>query len=268
MLGRDLAALAPETIELIPLTHAEVDVTDFAAVERTIRDVHPQVVVNATGYTQVDRAESEAHQAYAVNAEALVGLAAQCARVGVLLVHFSTDYVFDGRGTRPYLEDDPIGPINLYGKSKWAGEVAVRTGGTRFLLLRTSWLFGPGGRSFPRTMADRARARQATKVVNDQLGRPTYTPDLARATWRAIEQGLTGTFHAANEGEATWYDIARHIFERAGAVDLLRPCTTAEYPTPARRPAYSVLDTGRLATAGIRLPEWTDALERFLALSD
>ena len=264
MLGRDLSALAPPDAQLRGFPHEALDVTDPIQVQRALGDASPDVVINASGFTQVDRAETQVEQAFAVNAGAVAELAARCAEADALLVHFSTDYVFDGKAARPYREEDATGPLNVYGESKLAGEEALRRSSARFLLLRTSWLFGAGGRSFPRTMLERARAQLPTKVVNDQRGRPTYTHDLARATWSAIAKGLTGTWHAANGGEATWYDVARRVFDRAGAGDRLQPCTSAEYPTPARRPAYSVLDTGKLSAAGVALPDWSDALDRFV----
>ncbi len=264
MLGSDLVALAPPGIALSAFTHAQLDVANAAEVERMLRESRPDIVVNATAFTQVDRAESERDLAFAVNARAVGDLATQCARRQTRLVHFSTDYVFDGTATRPYREDDPPNPASAYGASKRAGEDALRASGATHLLLRTSWLFGEHGRSFPRTMWQRATAQQATRVVDDQFGRPTYSRDLALATWAAITAGLTGTYHVANEGEASWFDIALRIFRAADASTFLEPCRTTDYPTPARRPPYSVLDTEKLRRAGIALPAWTDALDRFL----
>jgi dTDP-4-dehydrorhamnose reductase len=266
MLGQDLAALAPAAVHLRPYPHGSVDVCDPGQLDRALGDGAPDVVINASGFTQVDVAETQVDQAFAVNARAVGELASRCAQAGALLVHFSTDYVFDGTARRPYRENDPTGPLNVYGRSKLAGEDAMRGRDARFLLLRTSWLFGPAGRSFPRTMLERAQKRLPTKVVSDQRGRPTYTRDLAEATWSAVAKGLTGIWHVANAGEATWYDVARQVFDRAGAADVLEPCTSAEYVTPARRPRYSVLDTSKLAGAGITLPAWSDALDRFLAI--
>jgi dTDP-4-dehydrorhamnose reductase len=266
MLGSDLVALAPPGITISAFTHAQLDVTNDGSVEHVLAESRPDILVNATAYTQVDRAESEPDLAFAVNARAVGDLAAQCEARGILLVHFSTDYVFDGASARPYREDDPVNPTSVYGASKRAGEDVLRASGAHHLLLRTSWLFGEHGRSFPRTMWDRALAQKPTRVVNDQLGRPTYTKDFARAVWAAIAAGLTGTYHAANEGEASWFDVALRIFSAFGAASCLEPCRTAQYPTPTRRPAYSVLDTGKLQRMGIVLPAWTDALDRFIGL--
>lgn len=265
MLGTDLAATAPRSVELTAAGRAEVDVTDAAAVARALDAARPDWVVNATAYTAVDRAESEREAAFAVNARAVETLGRLCAERGIALAHFGTDYVFPGTGARPYREDDPVSPVNAYGESKLAGEEALRASGARALVLRTQWLFGRHGKSFPRTMWERAAKGQPTRVVSDQRGRPTYTVDLARATWELIGRGATGTYHAANAGETTWFGLAGRVFRTAGAEALLSPCGTADYPTPARRPAYSVLDTTRLEAAlGHALPPWEDAVERFL----
>lgn len=264
MLGSDLVELAPPGSTITAFTHAQLDVTNAGDVERMLGEARPDIVVNATAYTQVDRAESERDLAFAVNARAVGDLATQCEARGIGIVHFSTDYVFDGASARPYSEDDPVNPTSAYGASKRAGEDALRASGARHLLLRTSWLFGEHGRSFPRTMWERATAQTPTRVVNDQIGRPTYTRDLVVATWAAVESGLTGTYHAANEGQTSWFDVAVRIFRAAGAESFLEPCRSIEYPTPALRPAYSVLDTSKLRDAGIALPAWSDALNRFL----
>jgi dTDP-4-dehydrorhamnose reductase len=181
-------------------------------------------------------------------------------------VHVSTDYVFAGTASSPYEEGDPVAPVNAYGASKLRGEEAVLSSGAHTLVLRTQWLFGTAGGSFPRTMWERAVAGLPTRVVNDQMGRPTYTRDLAAATWALIARRAAGIVHVTNGGPpATWFAFAREVFVRAGAEALLAPCTTAEYPTPARRPTYSVLSTTRLETLlGGPLPDWRDGLDRFL----
>jgi len=270
MLARDLMAQAPDGVDLVPPTRAETDVTAEAAVAAALREVRPQVIINCAAYTNVDEAEAERQEAFLVNgvAPGIIGRAASApphrSPLTALVVHFSTDYVFDGRSHRPYREDDPTDPIGAYGASKLAGEQALAASGVTHLIVRTQWLFGLGGRSFPRTMWERATAGKATRVVNDQLGRPTYTVDLARAVWHVIGK-RSGILHIANLGQATRYDVARRVFHAAGVPGLLSPCTTAEYPTPARRPAYSVLDTAKYESlAGTALPRWEDALDRFL----
>lgn len=264
MLGTDLAATVPSGWTLVGLGLEELDVTDHAAVRRVLERERPRWVVNATAYTAVDRAESERDAAFAVNGEAVAALGRACARVDAAVVHYGTDYVFDGRGTRPWREDDATSPVNAYGESKLAGERGLLDSGARALVLRTQWLYGLHGKSFPRTMWERARAGSATRVVADQRGSPTSTVDLARATWQLVAAGTTGLFHAANAGEASWYDVAARVFAEAGRPDLVSPCGTADYPTPARRPAYSVLDGARLRAAGVAMRPWEAALDEFL----
>ena len=266
MLGHDLRTACPAAVELLPLTHADVDVTDQRAVHTIIRGERPDVVINATGYTSVDAAESDSETAFAVNGAA-PGTIGQAARlVDAAVVHFSTDYVFDGEAGRPYAEDVTPNPLNVYGRSKLEGEVRLQASGAALLIIRTQWLFGLHGRSFPRTMWDRASRGERTTVVADQTGRPTYTRDLARAAWRLVSLGARGMLHVANSGTATWYDLASRVFARAGTTELLVPCSAAEYPTPARRPAAAVLDTRRFdQLTGGQMPRWEEALDRFLA---
>lgn len=246
LLGHDLVAAAPGGITVIGLTHADLDITDTQALTAAVAESQPQVVINATGYTAVDRAETERDLAFRVNGDAVGELGRIAARADASVVHFSTDYVFDGTATRPYAEDSPTNPVNTYGASKLAGERALQLSGAQFLIIRSQWLFGIHGRSFPRTMWDRANAGLATRVVSDQTGRPTYTPDLARATWSLIDQSASGVLHVANHGEATWFEVATHIFGRVGRSHLLSPCSSDSYPTTAPRPRYSALDTRRL----------------------
>jgi dTDP-4-dehydrorhamnose reductase len=266
MLGHDLLAEAPAGVELVSPTLDEVDITDPVALGRAVDAARPDWVLNAAAYTLVDEAESATAVAHAVNATAVGIMAAACARRRCRLAHFSTDYVFSGLSRRPYREEDPTAPINAYGASKLAGEQAILASGATALILRTQWLFGEHGRCFPRTMWQRAQARQPTRVVDDQWGRPTSTVDLAGATWSLILREASGIFHVANSGLATWYDVAHRVFEAAERGTLLARCTAVEHPTPARRPAYSVLDTSRVEPVlGGALPAWTDALDRFLA---
>ncbi len=262
MLGTDLVAMAPEEVAVIGKTRAQLDITQAAVVERALDEVKPDVVMNCAAYTRVDDAERERDAAFAVNAEAVRTLA----HLATHVVHFSTDYVFRGDASRPYREDDPRVPLGVYGESKLAGERVLAESGARYTIIRTSWLFGLNGRSFPRTMWERAKAGKPTRVVNDQTGRPAFTRDLAEAVWGLVGHCELPTVHIANAGTATWYDVARRVFEAAGAPELLTPCTTAEYPTPARRPRWSVLDTSRYEDiAGGPLPRWEDALDRFLS---
>lgn len=265
MLGRDLQALAPPGVRLHAVDHADLDITRSDAVAATLDALRPDVVMNAAAYTRVDDAEREVEAAMRVNATAVAELGAACASRGIRVVHFGTDYVFDGRSDRPYAEDAPTSPVNRYGESKLLGERALLASGARALVVRTQWLFGVHGRSFPRTMWQRARAGQATRVVADQTGRPTYSRDLASTVWGMVTLRTEGVVHAANGGQATWYDVAREVFDAVGRPELLSACATNDYPTVAARPAYSVLATDRLErTLGAPLPEWRNALARFL----
>jgi len=259
MLGHDLAASAPPKVTLVPLTRAQLDITRNAAVAAALAELRPDVVINAAAYTLVDRAEAESQAALAVNGAAVGQLGRLARQAKARVVHFSTDYVFDGTATVPYGEECPRHPVNAYGMTKAAGEKDLQSSGATYLIVRTQWLFGEHGTSFPKTMWERAR-------VNDQLGRPTYARDLAAAVWRLIGWSACGLMHLTNHGQATWFDVAARVFARAGRPDLLTPCATADYPTKAKRPRYSVLDTERAEQAlGGALPTWEDAIDRFLS---
>jgi dTDP-4-dehydrorhamnose reductase len=266
MLGTDLIASTPPGVTTLGLDHAALDVSDRAALRAALDGTAPEVVINAAAYTAVDRAESERDRANQVNGVAPGLLGEECGRLGIRVVHFSTDYVFAGTSREPYAETDDVSPINAYGESKLLGERALLSTRAAALVLRTQWLFGHVGRSFPRTMWERATAGQRTRVVDDQHGRPTYTVDLAVATWQLIALGSLGIVHVTNAGPvATWFELAREVFARAGAESLLSACTSRDYPTPARRPAYSALDTARLESLLPRpMPSWQDGLDRFL----
>ena len=266
MLGSDLCAAAPRGTALIPLGLKDADITDRSQVAAVLRDTRPAWVINAAAYTAVDDAETERDVAEAVNGRAPGHIALEAARRQIAVLHVSTDYVFPGTATTPYREEDPVAPVNVYGESKLHGEEAVLASGAHALVLRTQWLFGRSGKSFPRTMWERATAGLPTRVVNDQFGRPTYTRDLAGAVWKLVERRASGVVHVTNGGTpTTWFEVAREVFSRAGAEELLSSCTSADYPTPARRPRYSVLGTERLEKL-LRgsLPDWRDGLDRFL----
>lgn len=262
MLGRELAAeCARRGADARGLAGPDdLDVTDPAAVADALRRESPAVVINATGYTDVDGAETNRELADRVNGAGPGNLARVCRDLDALLVHFSTDYVFDGRAGRPYLVDDEPNPISAYGRSKLAGEHAIVESGCRHLLIRTSWLFAAHGRNFVRTILDLAGRRPALNVVDDQHGRPTYGPDLARMTLDLIDRGAHGTWHAANDGHCTWCDLANAIVEHAQSTCEICPCPTSAYPLPAPRPAFSVLDLA--ATAALIGPprHWKDAV--------
>jgi dTDP-4-dehydrorhamnose reductase len=193
----------------------------------------------------------------------VIGAAAR--DVGARVLHPSTDYVFPGTGTTPWREDDATDPVNWYGATKLAGERALAASGAGHLVVRVQWLFEAHGRSFPRTMWERARAGQATRVVADQFGAPTSTRDLARALWHLMRADARGTVHVASEGHGSWHDVAARVFAAAGRRELLTPCTSADYPTPAVRPGWSVFDLTRMRGLGVAMPRWEDAVDGFVA---
>lgn len=275
-LGASLAAALAPLGAVQALGRSDVDLADPASIEQCIRDIGPDVIVNAAAYTAVDQAEGDQATAMRVNAEAPAVMAQAARARGALLVHYSTDYVFDGLANVPYREDDATAPLGVYGRSKLAGEEAVRHSGARHLVLRTAWLYANEGRNFLNTMLRLAGEGKALRVVNDQRGSPTYVASVAAATAEALriwsESGaargsLSGVYHMTCGGEATWYEFARRIFELAGIAPVaLSPIATRDYPTPARRPAFSVLSNDKLARVfGVRLPHWEAALRQCLA---
>lgn len=250
---------------------ADLDRPD--ALPGLVRQLSPDIVVNAAAYTAVDRAESEPAAAFRINAEAPRKLAEACAERSALLVHYSTDYVFDGLASRPYREDDPKAPLGVYGASKLEGERAIDDSGCRHLIFRTAWVYGNHGANFMRTMLRLGAERGELRVVADQVGTPTPAVLIADVTARVIagSSRAYGTYHLTAEGQTSWHGFATEIFESAHRRGLLArvprvlPIATAEYPTPAKRPAYSRLDTSALRQAfGIALPDWKQGLEQVL----
>jgi dTDP-4-dehydrorhamnose reductase len=267
MLGRDLVdLLAAEDEQAVGLTRADLDIADAAQAREAVARHRPDVVVNCAAWTAVDDAEAREDAALDVNGRAVAHLAAACADRGAALVQISTDYVFDGTADTPYAEDHPAAPASAYGRTKLAGEQAVRAalpdGG---YVVRTAWLYGAHGKSFYRTMLTRALAGSPVNVVDDQRGQPTWTADVARQVHALICAGApAGSYHATSSGEVTWFGFAREIYARAGAdLALVAPTTTAGFPRPAPRPAYSVLGHDGWDAAGIKpIGDWRDALER------
>lgn len=236
--------------------------------------IRPAMVVNAAAYTAVDRAEEDRDAAWRANAEAPGVIARWCEKAGVPLVHYSTDYVFDGQGTRPYREDDATAPLGVYGASKLAGEEAIREAGGRHLIFRTAWVYASHGSNFLRTMLRVGAERDVLRVVADQIGTPTPAALIADVTAQTLQHGggLSGTWHLTATGETSWHGFAEAIFDEAVATGRLRhgpkveAITTADYPTPARRPAYSRLDVSRLQSDfGIALPSWQKGLKRVMS---
>jgi dTDP-4-dehydrorhamnose reductase len=249
------------------------DLDDADALEALVDRIEADEVVNAAAWTAVDRAETEREAAFRANAEAPRALALACARHGARLVHFSTDYVLDGRGTRPYREDDATSPLGVYGASKLAGEDAIRASGADHAILRTAWVYAPRGRNFLLTMLRLGAERGHLRVVADQVGTPTSAALIADATARVVAHParLSGTWHVTAAGQASWHGFAEAIF--AGAVErgllarapVVEAIATADYPTPAARPAWSVLDTSRLQREfGIVPADWREGLARTL----
>ncbi|MGN6112642.1 MAG: dTDP-4-dehydrorhamnose reductase [Luteimonas sp.] len=277
-LGTELRRSLAEQGEVVAATlsgavaSAPCETADFSqpdTLPALLERVAPAIVVNAAAYTAVDRAEQDVELAFRINAEAPDVLAAECARRGAAFVHYSTDYVFDGQGTRPYREDDATAPLGVYGASKLAGEVAVRTSGARHMIFRTAWVYAAHSHNFMRTMLRVGAERDALRVVADQVGTPTPAALLADVTARALraEAAPSGLWHATPSGLTSWHGFAEAIFEGAVARGLLpraprvEAIATADYPTPAARPAYSVLDCGALQRDfGIALPDWREGL--------
>lgn len=254
------------------------DLADLPGLARTVQDWAPEVIVNAAAYTAVDKAESEREQAFRVNAEAVGVLAEAAAASGALLVHYSTDYVFPGQGVTPWRETDDVGPLNVYGQSKLAGEQAIQASGCKHLIFRTCWVYAARGNNFARTMLRLASERDTLGVIDDQFGAPTGAELIADVTAHAIvatrrDAALSGLYHLAAAGETTWCGYARFVLEQAAAAgvalkvsaEAVNALTTDAYPTPAKRPANSRLDTHKLEKAfGLRLPDWQQGVARML----
>ncbi len=272
------AALTPE-IEVVAAGRPDLDLEHPANAAAAIRAARPDLVVNAAAFTAVDRAEAEPERAFAVNRDGAVAVAAAAAALNVPLIHLSTDYIFAGTKSGPYVETDATGPLNVYGASKLAGEIAVRQAHQRALILRTSWVYSPFGTNFVKTMLRLGRERPMLRVVDDQWGSPTSALDLADAILRLApmiegDPRASGIYHLAGAGVTTWCGLARHIFEMSHALDgprpLVVPVSSADYPAPARRPLNSRLDcTAFAAVFGFSLGPWREgvrtAVSRFMA---
>jgi dTDP-4-dehydrorhamnose reductase len=263
MLAQALRPLLPRAVFL---GRDELDVTAADECARLLAELRPRLVFNLAAYTRVDDAETHEEQAAAVNAAGAGNVARACRAIGARLVHLSTDYVFDGQGTRPWTEDDATGPISAYGRTKLLGEALVERGHTDVLVVRTSWLYGDGGPNFVDTMLRLARERDEIRVVADQSGSPTWTHELAEALLLLGEGGFRGLCHFAGSGQTTWHGFAQRILARTGFGGRLVPVSTEEFPRPAPRPRHSVLDTSRYRLWTGREPRpWQDALDEFLA---
>jgi dTDP-4-dehydrorhamnose reductase len=272
-LRRTLAPLA----EVVAVDYPEINLTDTPALRQFVAGTRPAVVVNAAAYTAVDKAETETELCRQINAVAPGVLAGEAKKIGALMVHYSTDYVFDGAKTSPYVETDAPNPMGAYGQSKLEGDRAVKASGADHLIFRLCWVYGARGQNFMLTMQRLAREREKLRVVGDQFGCPTWSRMIAETTALALKQvlagadrsGFNGEYHLAASGQTNWHGFASRIIEwmpeaerKCRAVEKI---ATAEYPTPARRPAYSVLDCGKLRkTFGLRLPDWEASLRQVL----
>lgn len=281
-LRRTLACLG-RVVALGRATQPALDLLQPDTLRQTLREIRPDIIVNAAAYTAVDKAESEPDAAHRINAEAVGVLAEEARAMGIGLVHYSTDYVFSGLADRPYVEDDPTDPLGAYGRSKLAGEEAIRAAGVPHLILRTAWVYGRRGQNFLLTMLRLMREREQLGIVVDQFGAPTWSRLIAEATALMLASSrsdgrlklgdVSGTYHLTCQGQTSWHGFAEAIrkigLERGlldGTTANLKPITTSEYPTPARRPGYSVLSNRKLQDRfGLMLPDWRDALDLCLA---
>ena len=274
-LAQELQPILLSVGEVISVDRTRLDLSQPESIRQAMADIQPDLVVNAGAYTAVDKAESEPELARAVNGIAPGILAEECEKLGASLIHFSTDYVFDGSKSSAYLETDSTNPLGIYGESKLAGEEAIRKAGNRHIIIRTAWVYGNCGKgNFVKTMLRLGKEREEIRVVADQIGSPSWTADLAAATAHIMPAiGLEdfGTYHYTNSGVCSWYDFAIAIFEEAEKlgfplkVQRVIPITTVEYPTPAKRPAFSVLSTVKIsALLGTYPPHWRQGLRQML----
>ena len=266
-LGREmqrLSAVSPNNYTFTDV--AELDVTDAGAVRQAVAQTRAEVIVNCAAYTNVERAEEDEPTADLLNHKAAAYLAAAAKETGATLIHVSTDYVFDGTAHLPYTEDAPTAPLGVYGRTKLAGERAVAESGCKYLTFRTAWLYSEYGNNFLKTMLRLTAEKERLNVVFDQAGTPTYAGDLAMTIFSIVEGGYfagnEGLYHFSNEGVASWYDFAAEIAAAAGHDKCrIRPCRTAEFPTKAARPAYSVLDKSKIKeTFGLEIPHWRESM--------
>ena len=289
--GRELNALLPRLGEVVAFDRQGLDLSNPGEVREAIRALHPQFIVNAAAYTAVDRAESDECTARTVNADAPGLMAAEAKRIGAILLHYSTDYVFDGTKRTPYVEEDSPNPQNVYGRTKLAGEQAIQESGAAHLILRTAWVYAQQGKNFLLTILKLASQRGELRIVRDQIGAPTFSREIATATSCILANlsgdssrmddmpAISGIYHMTAAGETSWWEFARTILEEASASDQIpewqalatgggplvaqrvTPISSAEYPTPAARPLYSVLSNARLARVfGVHLPDWRTQL--------
>jgi dTDP-4-dehydrorhamnose reductase len=258
-----LLALANYQVEA--LTKNQLDVSDIQAVSDVVSFYKPDIILNCSAYNLVDKAEDDMDSALQVNANGVKNLAFASKKYHALLVHYSTDYVFDGTKNDFYIEDDVPNPINNYGKSKLAGEEVLIEETDNFLLFRTSWVFGRGRQNFLFKLVNWAKTNRILKIVSDQLSIPTYTEDITKITMLAIKNGLKGTYHLTNSGYASRYEVARYVIEQLDMDNLILPVSSDYFPAAAKRPFFSALSNSKLSKKlGINIPEWRDRVDRFI----
>ena len=243
----------------------EMDITDAEKVEQVIKESEVEAVIHCAAYTAVDAAEDNAELCHKINAEGTENIAKVCKELDLKMIYISTDYVFNGEGTRPWEPDDEREPLNVYGQAKYEGELAVEKYLEKYYIVRIAWVFGVNGKNFIKTMLNLSETHDELSVVNDQIGSPTYTYDLARLLVDMVETDKYGRYHATNEGLCTWYEFATEIFRQAGKEITVHPVTSDQFPSKARRPHNSRMSKDKLEANGFdRLPTWQDALNRYL----
>ena len=266
MLGTDLTASLAPSFDPVGLDLPELNITQEDAVVQTIVALRPDLVIHAAAYTDVDGCEKWPEKALAVNVRGTTNVVTACVELKIPLAYISTDFVFEGRKKSPYREYDPTNPIQVYGRSKLAGELCVSRRLKKFFIIRTSWLFGKHGRNFPTAILDQAEKGERLRVVSDQTGSPTLTDDLCRGIIEIIKNNEYGIYHAANRGSASWFEFAVAILRETGKKNVIQPISSKELNRAAARPAYSVLSNSVLENSlNFKMPDWQDALKRFLA---
>ncbi len=266
MLARDVIEAFQGSHELVLCDHPDIDIRCADSLSPFFERHRPDWVLNCAAYTNVDGAETEPDQAFAVNAEGPGNLARACRDHGARLCHISTDFVFDGSAHEPYCETDPVNPLSIYGQSKLAGEQRIQETFDDYLIVRTSWMFGRGGKNFISTICGLAAERPELQVVDDQRGSPTSAADLAALLRCALEKNLRGIYHACNAGICSWFELAREAVALSGLSTRVLPVSSAQMPRPAQRPAFSAMDCSKISRAsGLQIRHWREALRDYIA---
>jgi dTDP-4-dehydrorhamnose reductase len=264
-LGKEFENFLKDKAEIYSFSHLELDVLNQELLIKKIQEIKPEVVINCSAYTKVDKAEEEKEECIKVNAIGAKNVSYASYKVGAKVIYFSTDYIFDGEKESPYTELDSPNPISTYGSSKLLGEIYTSKHNPNHLILRISWLYGINGRNFVKTIIKKAKEEKELKIVSDQKGSPTYTLDVVKQTWELIKKDKVGIYHSANQGETSWYEFAKKIIEKLKINVKISPIKTGEYPALAKRPKYSVLDNYLLKLEGINIMrDWETALNEFL----